>query len=245
VSGASADPTPWESLVTTVVNDLIESLPDIVRNGYTRDGISVPPYADVTLPDIQGFDSGQKPPLCPTLSKAEDTTRLSALGVHLTGLDTVVPFSPLTFPVQDIELSIPLVFSDIAVRGRWESHTPCAKESEQPIDTVHDGTFVVHFTSVQITIDVKLDATASSVTAATIALTDANGAWPAQPVFDAETDITFDKTTTQGKIAVIRSMLQTSQFLTALRDPTRRLIEGPDLSHALRTVIEDVISSAL
>jgi hypothetical protein len=246
MSAPQDTPTPWESLVTTVVNDLIESLPDIIRDGYTGEGVAVPPFNDVTLPDIVGFDTGQKVKLCTSAREhATDKTRLSALDGRLTGLDTVASYAPLAFPVQDVQLSIPLVFNDIVVRGRWESHTPCALGTNPPVDTVHDGTFAVHFIAVQVTIAVTLDATASTVTAVTITLSDANAAWQHQPVFNADTDVTFDPSVTGGQISLIRTLLKTSQFLTTLRDPTKRFIEGPDLAHALKKVIEDVIANAV
>lgn len=243
MSVAPRKPTPWESIVTTVIDSLVASLPDILRNGYTGDGIAIPAYDAVALPDIVGYDTGRKPPLCPLGTKAADTTRLSLRGACLSGLDTVASYAPLTFPVPDIELSVPLVFSEIVVNGEWETHTPCKKGQAQPVDTVHTGTFTLRFTSVQVTVDVKLDATASAATAVTVTLTDATHTWSSQPAFDPCTDVTFDPTTSGGDVTVLRVALETIAFGTLLGDPARRALEGPGLAGDLRTVINDALAS--
>jgi hypothetical protein len=236
-------PTPWESLVTTVVGNLIDSLPGIIRDGYTGDDVRVPPYDDVPVPDVSGFDTGLKPPLCPILSKAVATTRLSAFDVHLTGLDSVAAYASMTFPVQDVELSVPLIFDKIVAQGNWETHSSCAKGTDAPIDTVHNGTFVVRIVSMQVSVDVRLNPTASIATAVTVTLTDATKTWSSQPVFDPSSDVTFDPTTTGGEVKVLSDVLKAQAFWKTLRDSVKGIVEGPDLANVLRTVINDVLAN--
>jgi hypothetical protein len=237
--------TAWESLVMAVVRDLIGELPDIIRNGDSVGGVSIPAYDDVPLPDLSGFDIGDDLPLCPLLYSATGNTLVSTRGARLGGLDSIALYGdePLTFPAQDIELSMRVIFDAIAVKVNWETHTPCAEDENAPIDTVHNGTLTVRLLTVQCTVGVRLDPTASSAKSATVTLTDHNQTWASQPTFDPMSDVTFDSSIIAGQKMLLRAALNSDTLLKTLRDSARTIIEGPTLSYLLRMAVSDALAS--
>lgn len=233
--------TPWESLLKTVVEALIENLPNIIRNGYSDGRASFPPYTNVQLPDMDRFDTGQQLPLCALLFKPVSNALLTVSGNRLNGLDSIDAYGEITFPQQDVRLSIPLLFGELSVSGIWKSESRCRRGSAEPVDTIHYGSYAVRYRDVQVTLDVTLDQFATSATEVTARLTDGNDRWKDQPEFDPETDVTFDSGTTTGQRTVLTALLKSSEVRAKFRDPVREAIESNRLAGEIRSVINAML----
>lgn len=236
-------PTPWESVMTIVIDSLIQSLPAIIRDGNHSTGITIAPYKNVPLPDLDNFDTKQQLALCPILSLPVATTRLSLRNNQLNGLDSVASYGPITFPVQDIELSIPLVFKTIQLNGDWETLTQCQKGDAAAIDTAQRGTYRASLIDVQVTVGVKLNQSASSVTGTTITLTDYNRKWMEQPTFNAETGVTFDDSVSLGQKTILTTMLNDDVLVRPqFRKLAKDVIESTKLAESLRQIINKILT---
>ncbi|MFD2610901.1 hypothetical protein [Paenibacillus gansuensis] len=239
---ASTEDTDWESLLKTVIQSLIRSFPDIIRNGVHSDGINVPPYTNKQVRDVSNFDTKQNPPLCPILYLPTETTHVDAVHNRLNGLDTVSLYAPITFPVQDRQMSIPLLFQDVTLSGSWHSYTPCKNLKGTGITAEHYGTFLFHFQEVQLTLTVDLDTTLSEAVSVQVKLTDLNQKWSSQPALQ---NITFESSTTQAQQTVVLSLMQSDVVMQQFRDPAKQGLEGEELSKEILSVINQMLAKIM
>lgn len=234
--------TPWESLLKTVVEALIENLPNIIRNGYSAGGITVPAYTNVQLPDMIRFDTEQQLALCPFLSKPVANTLLTVRGNRLNGLDTIAASGEITFPEQDVQLSVPLLFGKISLTGEWQSQGECQRGNAPPTTAEHHGTYSVRYADVQVTLHITLDQRAEKATALTATLTDNNGRWQEQPDFDPAADVTFESTTTTGQRTVLTALLRSDQVRAKFRSPVKEVIESTQLAGEIKKVVNALLA---
>jgi hypothetical protein len=240
-----AEPTDWESLLSTVVQSLIRSLPELIRNGVHTDQLDLPPYTHVPLPDIKNFDTKQNPPLCPFPYLPVDTTRVDATHNQMNGLDTIQLYGPITFPVQDVQMRVPLLFHDISLCGEWHSYTNCRDSAANGIEAEHNGSFTFHFREVQFTLSINLDEMWSEATSVSIQLSDGNLAWAAQPWFDPNSEVTFGSATAPGQQMVILALLQSELVKQQFRDPVKKGLEGHGLADELCKVFNQLLSKLM
>jgi hypothetical protein len=231
--------------MSTVVQSLIRSLPELIRTGIHSDELELPPYTHVPLPDIKNFDTKQNPPLCPFPYLPVDTTRLDATHNQMNGLDTVQLYGPITFPVQDVQLCVPLVFSDISLSGDWHAYTNCRDSTGNGMEADHNGSFTFHFREVQLTLHVYLDESLSAATSVSIQLSDGNGAWAPQPGFDPKSEVTFGSATAPGQQIVILALLQSDLVKQQFRDPMKKGLEGNELADELCKVFNKLLSKLM
>lgn len=234
--------TPWEQLLKTVVGAVVEQLPNIIRNGYRDGGTDFPPLTNVQLPDLDRYDTGQQLALCPLLAKPVTNTLLSVSGNRLNGLDTIRAFGEVSFPEQDIRLSIPLLFREISLTGNWKSEGECKRGSAPAATTVHNGTYRVRYADVQITLDVTLDPDASSAAGVAARLTDTNGTWKDQPDFDPAADVTFDGGTSTGQRTVLTALLRSDDVRAQFRGPVKEVVESERLADEIKRVINAMLA---
>jgi hypothetical protein len=232
--------TTWESLAKNITYHLIAALPGIIANGYHQGGLNIQPYRDITLPDLSDYDTQQQLPLCPLFSNETDDTRLSLRSSKLNGLDTVGKYAPITFPQQDVLMTVPLLVSTLTVTGDWSTSSGCQDESGQITTTVHQGGFTMRLTDVQFSVTVDLDVDQGAATNVDIKLTDQNQQWSNQPTFNPDQDITFDSSVSRGKRAVLLPLLSTDTVRTTLRDNAKGVIEDPRLATNLKQIINQL-----
>ncbi len=234
--------TPWESLLKTIAEALIANLPSIIRDGFKDGGINIPPYTNISLPDMNRYDSGQKLALCPLMSQPVENTLLSVQENKLNGLDTIKAFGEITFPVQDVKLCIPLVFSEVRLAGTWKTDSVCQRGNKDPVPGEHTGTYRVCYTDVQVTLDILLNQAATTATNVAITLTDRNSKWQEQPQFDPNKDVTFSANTTRGQKIVLTALLSSNEVRSKLRDPVKDVIESTQLSGELLKVVNMMLA---
>ena len=234
--------TPWESLLKTIAEALVGNLPGIIKDGYDDGGITIPPYTNISLPEMQRFDIGQKLALCPLLSKPVENTLLTMTENTLNGLDTITSFGEITFPVQDVKLSVPLVFEKIVLTGNWKADSVCQRGSKPPVAGEHNGTYRVSYSKVQVTLDILLNQVATAATDVTITLTDKNSMWAEQPEFNPDKDVTFGPGTTRGQRIVLTALLRSQEIRSKLRDPVKQVVESSRLSDELLKVVNMMLS---
>lgn len=236
--------TPWEVVLKTVVEALLRNLPKIIREGYRQGGTTVPPYNNIELPELRNFDTGQQLSLCDFMCDEVGTSLMSFSGVRLNGLDTIGASGEITFPVQDVKLSVPMIVKEIVVAGKWQSSSRCMCD-EETSTTLHNGGFRIRFADVQIRLDVLLNQAATEVSAADITLTDSNNTWKDQPLFAPSEDLTFESDVPPGGKVVLRSLMTTEMFKSKLRNPVKDLIESDVLSGQIRSIANSMLSQIL
>lgn len=232
--------TTWESFVKNITYRLLDALPGVIANGYHQGGLNIPPYKNIRLPDVQNKDTGQALPLCPLFSTETDNTLISLSGMTLDGLDTVTKYAPINFPEQDVLMTVPLLFSTIAVTGNWATSSNCQDQSGQITPTFHHGGFVMRLTDVQFSITVGLDSNQGAATRVKIQITDQNQEWSKQPTFNPTQDVTFDPTVTRGQRAVLLPMLATDTARDPIRDNAKAAIEAPELAEIFKQIINQL-----
>ncbi|MDB5084184.1 MAG: hypothetical protein JWN30_1070 [Bacilli bacterium] len=234
--------TQWEQLLTTVINNVIGSLPKLIRNGFQSGSVDIPPYTNILLPDVVQYDTGQKSVLCPILYHPVDSTRLSLSNSRLNGMDTISAYGPVSFPIQDVSLSVPLILEDVVLEGNWTTYSQCQKGSASPIETIHSGSFVLHFTDIQFTVNIDLDPNAMTATSVNLKLTDVNQLWSNQPVFDATKDLTYDSRTSEGQKTVLAAVLNSEPIRKKYRESARKGIENNTLSDEMIKIINTLLA---
>jgi hypothetical protein len=132
-------------------------LPDIIQNGYTGDGLDIPPMDSTAVPDWSVPDLQTPVPDSCSAGQSSGDANFKATGQTLSGFHTVAQNGPLAFANNDQSLVINLTVQTLVLSGSFESDQLCTT-SGAPGAWIepYTGTFRCTITNTDLTVTVSI-----------------------------------------------------------------------------------------
>ena len=160
---ANGSGTTWfEAIMTLIYNQMFTSvskiyLPSIIQNGYTGDGLNIPPMDSTGVPNWTIADLQVPVPDSCAQGKSNGNANFKATQQTLSGFHTVAQNGPLSFANNDESLVINLTVQSLVLSGVFESDQNCTSKQDAG-DWVepYNGTFSCTITSTSLTVNVSI-----------------------------------------------------------------------------------------
>ncbi len=239
--------TFWESICKNVGYKLIDALPGMIRRDHSQ----------VSLPPLDNYDSGEQVEgFCNNfLDYDVGNVVLNLSDSKLSGLDTISLYPPngrsgqITFTKKNTKMKIPLLFADITMAGKWEMRHKCQTDDPKEVGEKDarwenlTGGFTLHLQQVQVTMIITLDDDEGQATKVVLKLTDKTKTWSQQPVFDPDTDVTYDANVKSSQRMGIKFVLKAANVAEQLRAPAKEFIEGDQLAGEIKKMINQQLAA--